>query len=163
MRRSLLDPIQKICRYYFKKPSSNCRILNHGKTIHTGCRRCLVDEEGRLGWGHVSSHVGVYVLSVSCLCGYERYLFGGFRKILSDQHGDVMVIVNTIPAPLMHISLTLQLNAALKMSASKGSKGRSSPILYRSIKPKSFSECSRAARLAQRMLSHPYCHSSNSN
>ena len=25
---------------------------------------------------------GLYVLSVSCLCGYERYLFGGFRKIV---------------------------------------------------------------------------------
>ncbi len=41
-----------------------------------------------------------------------------------------MVIVNTISAPLKHNLLTLQLNTALKKSASNGSAGRPIPNLY---------------------------------
>ena len=79
----------------------------------------------------------------------------------SGQHVDVMVIVNFIPAPLMHTLLTLQPNTSLKMCVSKGSEYESVSMVWMHdgrevFKPKSLRVFSRAARLAQRMLSHPY-------
>ena len=50
MRRSLLHPNQKICRYYLRNCSS-CRIFNHGNTIHRGCRSLISRRGGSIKMG----------------------------------------------------------------------------------------------------------------
>ena len=62
MRRSLLHPNQKICRYYFTNCSS-CGIFNHGNTLHTGCRSLPSRRGGRLAWGHISSRQSIAIVN----------------------------------------------------------------------------------------------------
>ena len=126
MRRSLLHPNQKICRYYLTSCSS-CRIFNHGNTIHTECRSLLSRRGESIEMGPRQQPCRIVcVVRLLSLRPWATSLW----RITENSISDVMVIVNTIPVPLMHILITLQLNSALKMSASKGSEGRSNPILY---------------------------------